>query len=99
MDLKSWYILAIYCFHPPCIPINKLPESEEALFTSTIQLCEHHILKHKPTLEFLAKPAQQYIESSVYKEFCQTAWLESCRSWDRPMWLPWQAEVGLGSEK
>ena len=29
----------------------KLTESEESLITSTIQLCEHHILKHKPTLE------------------------------------------------
>lgn len=77
----------------------KLTESEESLITSTIQLCEHHILKHKPTLEFLAKPAQQYIESSVDKEFCQIAWLESCRSWDRLMWSPWQAEVGLRGEK
>jgi len=50
-------------------------------------------------LEFLAKPTQQYIESSVDQEFCQTAWLESCKSWDRPMWLSWQAEVGLRGER
>ena len=37
-----------------------------ALFTSdfpTMQLCDHHILKHKPTPESSTDPAHQYIET------------------------------------
>jgi len=29
----------------------------------TIQLCDHHILKHKPTPESSTDPAHQYIET------------------------------------
>jgi len=58
--------------------LDKLMESEESLFTSdfpTIQLCEHHVLKHKPTPESSTDPAQQYIESSVDKQVLPD-WLE-----------------------
>jgi len=49
-----------------------------ALFTSdfpTIQLCDHHILKHKPIPKSSTDPAHQYIESSVDKQVLPD-WLE-----------------------